>query len=222
MLWGFVAYLFATWWLLTHRVDRFWLPLLPPLAVLAGLGADWARNRGWSILLGTIMTIALVTNLTYISTALAGLNEWTGDLVALRRDSTASWNESLASLDSELPPDAHPLIVGQAAVFHLHRDVAYNTVFDPELIELMASGKSDQEFHEALRQRKLTHIYVDWEQIQRHTQPGGYGFTDFVKRSRFADWVAAGVLDRPLYFYDHAWRRDFPGPLANQELYRVK
>ena len=28
--------------------------------------------------------------------------------------------------------------------------------------------------------RKLTHIYVDWEQIQRHTQPGGYGFTDFV------------------------------------------
>ena len=133
VLWGFVAYLFATWWLLTHRVDRFWLPLLPPLAVLAGLGADWARNRGWSILLGTIMTIALVTNLTYISTALAGLNEWTGDLVSLRRDSTASWNESLATLDTELPPDAHPLIVGQAAVFHLDRDVAYNTVFDPEI-----------------------------------------------------------------------------------------
>ena len=28
-LWGFVAYLFLTWWLLTHRLDRFWLPLLP-------------------------------------------------------------------------------------------------------------------------------------------------------------------------------------------------
>ena len=50
-LWGYVAYLFATWWLFTHRLDRFWLPLLPPLAVLAGLGADWARNRGWSVLL---------------------------------------------------------------------------------------------------------------------------------------------------------------------------
>ena len=85
-LWGFVAYLFATWWLLTHRLDRFWLPLLPPLAVLAGLGADWARNRGWSIVLGAIMTLALVTNLTYISTALAGLNDWTGDLVFMRRD----------------------------------------------------------------------------------------------------------------------------------------
>ena len=51
-LWGFVAYLFLTWWLLTHRLDRFWLPLLPSLAILAGLGADWARDRGWSILLG--------------------------------------------------------------------------------------------------------------------------------------------------------------------------
>jgi hypothetical protein len=222
VLWGYVAYLFATWWLLTHRVDRFWLPLLAPLAVLAGLGADWARNRAWSILLGTIMTITLVTNLTYISTALAGLNDWTGDLVSLRRDGTASWNESLASLDSGLPPNAHPLIVGQAAVFHLYRSVAYNTVFDPEIIELLASGKSDQEFHEELRKRKLTHIYVDWEQIHRHTQPGGYGFTDFVQRSRFADWVAAGVLDQPRYFHNHAWRPDLPGPVANQELYRVK
>ena len=222
VLWGFVAYVFATWWLFTHRLDRFWLPLLPPLAVLAGLGADWARNRGWSILLGVVMTIALLTNLTYISTALAGLNDWTGDIVSLRRTCTSSWNESLATLDSKLPPGAHPLIVGQAAVFHLEREVTYNTVFDPEIIELLASGKTDQEFSEALRTRNLTHIYVDWEQIKRHTQPGGYGFTDFVTRSRFAGWVAAGVLDRPLYFHDHAWRGDYPGLLANQELYRVR
>jgi hypothetical protein len=221
VLWGFVAYLFATWWLLTHRIDRFWLPLLPPLAVLAGLGADWARNWGWSILLGMIVTIALLTNLTYISTALAGLNDWTGALISLRRHSIASWNGSLASLDSELPPGAHPLIVGQAAVFHVDHDVTYNTVFDPEIIELLASGKSDHEFHEALRDRKLTHIYVEWDQIQRHTQPGGYGFTDFVTRSRFAGWVAAGVLDRPFVYHDRAWRRDLPGLLANQELYKV-
>lgn len=149
-LWGFVIYLFATWWLLTHRVDRFWLPLLPPLAVLAGLGADWARNRGWSILLGTIVTIALIGNLSYISTALAGLNDWTGDLMLMRRESPARWNESLASLDTELPPGAHPLIVGQAAVFDLVHRVTYNTVFDPELIEILASGKSDQEFQKVL------------------------------------------------------------------------
>ena len=107
-------------------------------------------------------------------------------------------------------------------MFHLERDVTYNTVFDWELLEVMAKGKSDQEFREALRARKLTHIYVDWEQVERHRKPGGYGFTDFVDRGRFAQWVAAGLLEPPLYFQEHAWRRGLPGLGANQELYRIK
>src|SRR5262249_49663043 len=51
---GYAAYLFLTWWLLTHRLDRFWLPMLPALAVLAGLGGDWVRSRRWSILLAVM------------------------------------------------------------------------------------------------------------------------------------------------------------------------
>jgi hypothetical protein len=209
-LWGLVAYLFATWWLLTHRLDRFWLPLLPALAILAGLGADWVRNRGWTLVLGVIMAIGLLANFTYITTALAGLNEWTGDLVFLRRDIPRRWNAPLARLDTELPANARPLLVGQAAVFHLTHPVAYNTVFNPETIELLAKGKNNDEFHDSLRQRKLSHIYVDWKEIKRHRQPGGYGFTDFVTPSRFAQWVAEGVLERPLLV----------GP--EQELYQVR
>jgi len=209
-LWGFVAYLFATWWLLTHRLDRFWLPLLPLLAILAGLGADWTRGRVWAIILSGVMAIALLTNLTYISTALAGLNEWTGDLVFLRRDIPRRLNAPLFRLDTKLPSDARPLLVGQAAVFHVDHSVAYNTVFDPETIELLASGKSDQQFRDALHARNLTYVYVDWKEIKRHREPGGYGFTDFVQPSRFANWVAAGVLDRPIDL----------GP--EQELYTVR
>lgn len=210
VLWGYVAYLFATWWLLTHRLDRFWLPLLPPAAVLAGLGADWTRSRAWSIVVGTILTIALVTNLTYISTALAGLNEWTGDLVSLRREIPRSWNAPLFRLDTELAPNAHPLLVGQAAVFHLDHSVAFNTVFDPELLEVMAAGKSDAEFRAELHRRNLTHVYVDWKEIKRHRQPGGYGFTDFVQPWRFTHWVEAGVFERPRYLG------------SDQELYEVR
>jgi 4-amino-4-deoxy-L-arabinose transferase-like glycosyltransferase len=209
-LWIVVVYLFLTWWVLTHRVDRFWLPLLPPFAILAGLGADWTRGRAWSIVLGTIMLIALVANLTYISTALAGLNEWTADLAYLHRDIPRRWNAPLARLDTELPADAHPLLVGQAAVYHIEHKVTYNTVFNPEIIELLASGKSDESFRAALHARNLTHIYVDWKEIQRARQPGGYGFTDFVQPSRFAHWVAAGVLDGPVHLG------------AEQELYVIK
>ena len=196
-LWGFVAYLFLTWWLLTHRLDRFWLPLLPSLAVLAGLGADWVRSRAWSILLGLILTISLVTNFTYISTALAGLNEWTGDLVFLRRDIPARLNAPLAAIDKELPDSARVLLVGQAQIFHLNHRVNYNTVFNEETIEILAAGKTPEQLRRALRERRLSHIYVDWKEIQRHRQLGGYGFTDFVTPARFADWVTAGVLDRP-------------------------
>ncbi len=118
-LWGYVAYLFLTWWFFTHRLDRFWLPLLPVLAVLAGLGGDWIRHRGWSILLGLILSIVLLTNLTYVSTALAGFNEWTGDSTFLRDHipraaESAVWRPWTQSLPDRCPV----LLVGQAAVFH--------------------------------------------------------------------------------------------------------
>jgi Dolichyl-phosphate-mannose-protein mannosyltransferase len=209
-LWLYVVYIFLTWWLLTHRLDRFWLPLLPALAILAGLGGDWSRGRAWALILGMLVTVGLVSNMTLISTALAGLNEWTRDLVTLRRNIPASWNPPLARLDTELPEHAHPLLVGQAAVFHLRHSVAYNTVFDPEIIELLARGKSPEELSRALHARQLTHVYVDWKEIQRHRQPGGYGFTEFVSPSRFAEWVAAGVLERPRLLG------------AEQELYAVR
>jgi hypothetical protein len=167
------------------------------MAVLAGLGADWIRSRAWTILLGVILTITLMTNFTYLSTALAGLNEWTGDLMFLRRDMPRRLNPPLTAMDKELPDSARVLLVGQAAVFHINHRVDYNTVFNEETIETLAAGKTPEQFRLALEERHLTHIYVDWREIDRHRQPGGYGFTDFVTPARFADWVAAGILDQP-------------------------
>jgi hypothetical protein len=209
-LWGYAAYIFLTWWFLTHRLDRFWLPILPVLAVLAGLGGDWIRHRGWSILLGFILSLGLFTNLTYVTTALAGLNEWTADLRFLRRDLPERWNRPLATMDAGLPSDARILLVGQAAVFHLSHDVVYNTVFNKETIETLASGTDAAGLHRALRDLHLTHVYVDWKEIARHRQPGGYGFTDFVTPERFAAWVKAGVLDRPRWIG------------TDQELYAIR
>ncbi len=121
-----------------------------------------------------------------------------------------AWNARDGRMDTELPPDARPLMVGQAAVFHLDHKVAYNTVFNPETIEQLAKGRTAEEFRRALEDRNLTHVYVDWKEITRHRQPGGYGFSDFVTPVRFAGWVAAGVLE--------------PAQMmgAEQELYEVR
>ncbi len=216
---GFAVYLFLTWWLFTHRLDRFWLPMLAPLAILAGLGADWSRRLGWRVTRGVILAIALVTSFVYCSTALCGLNEWTGNLAFLRRDVPRRLNPPLAAIDTVLPPDARILLVGQAAVFHVGHEILYNTVFNPETIELLAAGKSPQAFHQALKDRGITHVYVDWKEINRYRSPGNYGFTDFVTPERFAAWVRAGVLDRPEPI---ALADPRPRIAPEQELYPVR
>jgi hypothetical protein len=209
LLWGYCAYLFLTWWLLTHRLDRFWLPILVPLAILAGLGADWTRSRIWTAWLAVVMTLLIITNFAYNSTALAGLNEWTHDLRALRTSVPARVNGGLANLDATLPPDAKVLLVGQAAVFHLNHAIVYNTVFNEETIETLARDRPPHEVAAALRKMGVTDVYVDWFEIERYRSDGNYGFTDFVTHELFDRLVRAGVLGPP-------------EPMGlNQELYHV-
>jgi len=194
MLVFFSLYIFATWWLLTHRLDRFYLPILPGLAILAGLGADWVKSRAWSAWLVLLLAITIAANLSYTSTALVGWNAWTEDLQKLRTQVPAEINPPLARLDATLPTDARTLLVGQAAVFHMNHRVIYNTVFDDEIIEQIARDKSPAEIAAELHRRGITHVYVDWHEVARHRKPGGYGFSPFVTPRLFRGLVEAGVL----------------------------
>lgn len=209
-LWGYVVYLFATWFLLTHRLDRFWLPALAPLAVLAGMGANWTCARGWTAPLAAVLAVGIAPNLVAITTELAGLNRWTDDLRALRAEVPRLVDPPLARLDAVLPPGARVLLVGQASVFQVEHAIVYNTVFNPETIEALARGRSPAGVRRALADRGIMHVYVDWAEIARYRRPGNYGYSDFVTPELFAGLVRAGVLGPP-------------GPLGpQQELYRVR
>jgi len=210
ILWAYVAYLFLTWWLLTHRLDRFWIPLLPALAVLAGIGADWIRSRIWSSLLTGLLVLSILSNFSYISTVLCGFNEWTSDLQDLRTRVPATINRPLARLNTVLTPETKVLLVGQATVFFLEYPVVYNTVFNHETIETLARDRTPEQVRQALRDRGITHIYVDWQEIARYRSPDNYGFTPFVTTERFAELVRVGVFGPPVSL----------GP--SHELYRVR
>jgi hypothetical protein len=214
---AFAAYLFLTWWLLTHRLDRFWLPILPPLAILAGLGADWVRSWLWVALLSVVLGVSIMVNAVYSSTALAGLNEWTGDLDRLRAGVPRMLNPPLARLDAELPPGAKPLLVGQAAVFHLNRPMVYNTVFNDETIETIVKGRTPEQVGAELRRLGVTHIYVDWFEIDRYRSPGNYGFTPFVTPDMFARLVEAKVLKLPrrMGLRQELYEVEPPGSVSN-------
>jgi hypothetical protein len=211
LMFGYVVYLFAVWWLLTHRVDRFWLPLLPPLAILAGLGADWSRHLSWKGLLGLLMALGLASNATIISTGLAGPNEWTADLAEARLETRKAVNAPLLTIDRELPPDAKILLVGQASVFPMNHRIVYNTVFNMETIEALSKGRTAREFRQALVDLGITHVYIDWAEIDRYRGPENYGFTPLVTQRWLNGLVASGVLE--------PGRRVWPGM---QEIYQVR
>ena len=204
------AYLFLTWWTLTHRLDRFWLPILPGLAVLAVLGEYLFRAMVGKAWLAAVLGLGVVANATYCSTALAAFNEWLGDLGALRSSVPRMLNGPMVNMDEQLPKGARVLLVGQAAVFHLDRPIAYNTVFNREGIEAIARGRTPREVGESLRAAGIAAIYVDWFEVERYRSPGNYGFTPFVTPEVFASLVDAGVLEAPTR------------PGLRQELYRVR
>ncbi len=190
------AYLFLTWWLLTHRLDRFWLPMLPPLAVLAGLGADAfaATSRIASFWLALVLMLAIGSNATLCSTELSGPTAWTGDLATVRTETAESGTPGLAKLDSVLPPGARPLVIGQAGTFGLGHRPLYNTVFNRDTFESLARDNSPEAIRAALTDRGITHVYVDWSEIERYRKPGNYGFSDFETTELFDKMVKTGVF----------------------------
>ena len=164
------------------------------------LGREAAAGRSCS---ASIMTIALVDQSDLYLDRPGRLERVDRRPGLLATDIPRSWNAALARLDTELPPDARPLLVGQAAVFHLDHAVSLQYSLRPG--NHRGHGQRQERSKSSGRhfaERKLTHVYVDWKEIQRHRQPGGYGFTDFVQPSRFAHWVAAGVLERPRHLGD--------------------
>lgn len=183
------------WWLFTHRLDRFWVPLLPLLALLAGVGAAWRRDRAWRWLLAALLLFGLAGNLLVSVLGPGGYNRYFVRLAKLRDDPERMppWYEYL---DHHVPPGQRVLSVGDAAVFDLRVLVLYNTVFDTCRFEQIVRDRSPDEIRRRLAD--VSHIYVNWGEIARYRSPGNYGFTDFVQPRVFDRLIAGGILDPPL------------------------
>ena len=203
-LWLYIAFLFLSWWVLTHRIDRFWIPMIPVVSLLAGVGVWWTAERTWRYAAGGIVTLCVLFNLGFISTALCGLNTWLGDYDEVRpiAESSAKTIEALNKMD--LPPDAKVLCVGEAQVFDARFQLVYNTVFDISIFEQWCSAaepgvapadqpmRSSDEIRKTLAEHGITHVLVNWDEILRYRT--SYRYADFVAPHRF-DWlVEHGIL----------------------------
>jgi hypothetical protein len=191
---GYLVFLFAAWWLFTHRIERFLVPALPLAALLAGLGATWSAARWWRRTLAAFVAIGLAFDFVVIAGGLVADHRYLADFGPLRIDPARvdPWHVYFNRRADEV---TGLLLVGDAQPFDLEVPTTYNTVFDDSIFEQLAKGRTPDEVRNALGERRISHILVNWSEIARYRSPGNYGITDFLQPRVFDELVAAGVLE---------------------------
>lgn len=208
-IWLYIGWLFLSCWLFTHRIDRFWVPMLPVVALLAGGGAAWwwsstaapARALG----AGVLVAVSLFNLASVTRTGLGGNNDYLRDLDEAAAFAARLTAPELAYLHDRLPSGSKVLSVGDAAVFEARFPIVYNTVFDQSILEKWTAARPGEaagedglrdaaSIRETFRVQGITHIYVSWREILRYRSPGNYGYSDFVTPERFVDLQRLGIL----------------------------
>lgn len=224
---AFAAWGFFSWWAFTHRIDRFWIPVIPLLAVASASLWLLGCHSAWRNFLLAVCALATLWNLRFCTTPQVGFHAGLMDLNAATQLVIRS---DIALLNQQLPRTAKVLMVGEAEVFDAQFPLLYNTVFDDSTFESLAAlpDKSPPgsrkplrptaEFLALCRQQQITHILVNWSEILRYRLPGSYGYSEFVQPARFNELVTAHVLQTPTVLI----RRNFNSltPTEQQEILR--
>ena len=194
------AWQFTTWWALTHRIDRFWIPAIPLLAIAAGCTWNWSSSRLWRRSLLLVILTCTAFNLRFCSEPIIGFNAGMSDLRSARE---LPIRADLRELNATLPSEAIVLMVGEAEVFDATFRVVYNTVFDDSIFEEWTANSDDAGLQTAeqirgnLADHGVTHILVNWFEVLRYRMPGSYGYSEYVQPSRLEALVAMGVVTSP-------------------------
>jgi hypothetical protein len=211
IVWGF-----TTWWALTHRIDRFWIPLVPLLSITAA--CSWLLHSSglWRSFLSVLITAGTSYNVYFCTLALVGFHAGLMDPDAARKLTIRS---DIQTLNATLPSASKVLMVGDAEVFDATFPLVYNTVFDDNIFEEWTVDSSDMttplrdrrmlppdEIHRILRSQRITHVYVHWGEILRYRLPDSYDYTAYVQPTRFSQLVSAGVLKPPKVMLQRPWQ----------------
>ena len=71
------------------------------------------------------------------------------------------------------------LLVGEARAFEFLAPIEYSTCFDLNPGEIYLRGNSRTEQIASLKQHGITHILIQWSEINRYRHPNNYGFSEW-------------------------------------------
>ena len=213
-IWLHATWILATWWALTHRIDRFWVPVIPLLAVAGGAAWNLSNRQAWRSLVTAAVFTCCIFNYGVCRLSVVGFHAGLADMESLKVQPVRA---DIARLNKSLPDDARVLMVGEAEVFDADFDLVYNTVFDDNIFEAWTSAeeqggvahgdkvmKSPEEIRQILADNRITHIFVNWSEVLRYRLT--YGFTEYVTPSRFETLRQAGIIGDPQILSQGQWK----------------
>jgi hypothetical protein len=162
----------------------------------------------WKVAAGLCIAAALLFNFGMIVSGLSGYNHFLADVGAAHDWTTRLTSPEIYYLNHNLPRGSKVLCVGEAQVFDAEFPLVYNTVFDNSIFQEW-TGEDQQniaaanfplrdaaEIRTKLRDEKISHVLVNWQEIVRYRMT--YGYTDYVAPKRFDELEKRGVLAAPL------------------------
>jgi hypothetical protein len=207
------------WVFATHLYARFAVPMAVPLAILAGRSFRYATSEGKFGVLAVLIAGMLYSGFT---TARLYAQHLYHEGTKLRLEGADTYflqgigggHEHLSVINSELPADAHVLMIGDARAFYFQRPVDYTVVFNRSpFVEAVRASSGAHEIIAWLRDRGYTHVLVNWAEIHR-LRRSLYGFPEVIRPKLFEQLAAGGL--RPVQMFSTG---DPPRPYA--VLYRV-
>jgi hypothetical protein len=191
------------WALLTHRIERFFIPVLPSIALLLGCSlGNIGRMKGGFLL--TEMLFEKVRRLSrWFIVVVIGINLisilsfWATlePLGILFGKQTASdyLTQHLSAYPmykaiNKLPRESKILFIGDAQTFYIERDVLSTSVFNRNIIErIVAESNTAEQVMKKIKNYGITHIYINFSEINRLAR--GYGFLQDFNLGLFQSFV---------------------------------
>ncbi len=195
-------WIIAVWWFATHRIDRFWLPMTGLWAGIGAWGWNWMRSHVSPWLAHVVLIPGLLYGCLLNSSPLVSDSRYFVALQSLRDDEgderqIARVSPQLAWINKNLDPvNTKVLMIGEAAVFEYRVPLIYSTCFDLNPAEQWLRGKSAAEQRSVLHDNHITHVLINWNEIDRYRSPGNYGFSDWPQQTDSQSLQSEGVLER--------------------------
>jgi len=221
---GLVALTVALWFAMTHRVPRLLAPAWTLLALVAGAGMTALRTRAARWLLGAAVVLHLLmafsvnlqmlqdrgTYLSLLADAETPLLEdgYQFDYDPATTDASWTYSPHVVRMINDMKPlrECENVVglIGEARTLYFRVPVVYNTVFNRHWIEPLYGPDPDDrtEWPESLKERAerlfselgLSHVYVNWIEVDRFSAPGNYGWPGGLDRELFDRLEREGVL----------------------------